>query len=164
MDALIIYAIATGGIFTLLFFIKTATYFSKKPHLLTIPLQRHLTFPVFVPQHRLFGPWTRACVLIHVLYILTNIFLVFFRAGAMATVGRRAGTLAIINLILPLSTIHLSSLADFLDIYLQTCQKIHRATGWMAVALLSIHVISALAEGPRLLLSEPRNLYTVIVC
>lgn len=163
MDSLIIYAIAAGGTFVLLFLIKTAAFIAGKLHKVTVPLQRHLTLPVLF-AHRPFGPWTRADVFLHFSYISINIFLVFFRASAIAGVGRRAGTLAVINLVLPLSTIHLSSLADLLDIHLQTCQKVHRATGWMAIVLLAIHAIIALVEGHRFPLSEPQNLYTVIVC
>jgi thiosulfate reductase cytochrome b subunit len=66
-------------------------------------------------------------------------------------------------LIFPLSTIHISSLADLLGIYLQTCQKIHRATSWMVIILISVHIVMSLAKGPQFLLSESRNLYTMIV-
>jgi hypothetical protein len=163
MDSLIIYAIAAGGTFGLLFLIKTAAFIASKLHKVTVPLQRHLTLPVLF-AHRPFGPWTRADVFLHFSYISINIFLVLFRASAIAGVGRRAGTLAVINLVLPLSTIHLSSLADLLGIHLQTCHKVHRATGWIAIVLLAIHAIIAFVEGSQFPLSEPQNLYTVIVC
>ncbi|KAL4801665.1 hypothetical protein BDV18DRAFT_148500 [Aspergillus unguis] len=162
MDALVIYAIAAGGVLILLFLIKIMVSLSHRTHLLTIPLSRHFTLRVLVPRRRLFGPWTWANVCLFISYVAINVFLVLFRARTLAGAGRRAGTLALINFIFPLSTIHASSLADILGIYLRTCQKVHGATSWMGVVLLSVHVVLAIAERPRFLLSESQNLYTTI--
>ncbi|EKV21577.1 Metalloreductase, putative [Penicillium digitatum Pd1] len=64
----------------------------------------------------------------------------------------------------PLSAAHLSFLAGLLGISWRSCRKIHRATGWMAVVLLSFHITAEL-QGQKFSfsLSETRNLLTVIV-
>ncbi|KAL4927713.1 ferric reductase family protein [Aspergillus undulatus] len=162
MDAPLIYAIVVGGIFVLLFMIKTAVYLANRPYLFTVPLLRHVALPVFIPRVGPFGPWTRATTVLYLLYITTNIFLVLLKTGGTAGVSRRAGTLALINLILPLSTIHLSTLADFFGIYLRTSQRVHRVTGWMGVILLCTHVITAWVEKPDFPISESQNLYTLV--
>jgi hypothetical protein len=88
---------------------------------------------------RILGPWSRTGVLLHVSYIAVNIALVFFRTDSLVNSGLRASELALINMAFPLSAAHLSFLAGLLGISWRSCRKIHRATGWMAVVLLSFH-------------------------
>ncbi|KAE8405942.1 hypothetical protein BDV37DRAFT_270400 [Aspergillus pseudonomiae] len=71
------------------------------------------------------GPWTLVGIFLYVSYATINVFLVFFRKQSLADAGSRAGELALINLIFPLSTIHLSYLADLLGITWRTCCRIH---------------------------------------
>lgn len=134
MDVLAIYAISAGGIFVGLYLTRTLSMLANWSNFFSVLLSRHLTLPFLVHRHQLLGPWTRASVFLHSLYVATNVFLVFFRMESWAGAGRRAGKLTLINLIFPLSTIHLSYLADLLGITWHTCRKIHRATGWMAAA------------------------------
>lgn len=165
MDVLAIYAIAAGGIFVGLYLTRTLSMLANWSNLFSVLLSRHLTLPFLVHRHQILGPWTRASVFIHLFYAATNVFLVFFRMESWAGAGRRAGKLTLINLIFPLSTIHLSYLADHLGITWHTCRKIHRATGWMAVTLLSFHIIVVIqARGFGFPLRETQNLFTVIVC
>ncbi|KAL4958855.1 ferric reductase family protein [Aspergillus stella-maris] len=111
----------------------------------------------------LLRPWTKASVFLHLSYAAISIFLVFFKTTSLTGAGRRAGELALINLIFPLSTIHLSFLVDLLGIRWSTYCRIHRATGWMAVALLSFHVIVAVqAQGFTIPLHELENLFTML--
>ncbi|KAL2868385.1 uncharacterized protein BJX67DRAFT_371442 [Aspergillus lucknowensis] len=86
---------------------------------------------------------TRANVFLYLLYATVNIFLVFFRSILLVGSGCRAGELALVNLIFPLSTIHLSYLADLLDIRWNSYCKIYHATSWMAIALLLFYIIIA---------------------
>ncbi|KAJ0413237.1 hypothetical protein BJY00DRAFT_306461 [Aspergillus carlsbadensis] len=62
MDALIFYAIAAGGIFTLFFLVRILVFLSNRTHLFTIP-------------HQFLSPWTRAEVFLYITYIAINIFL-----------------------------------------------------------------------------------------
>lgn len=164
MDALAIYAIVAGGIFAGLFLARTLSTLAKWSTFFSVLLARHLTLPFIVHRHRLLGPWTRASVLLLLSYAAINAFLVVFRADSLTGAGRRAGELALVNLIFPLSAIHLSNVADLLGISWSTCRKIHRATGWMATALLAVHVLVAVQDHEfSFPLSEMQNLFTIIV-
>lgn len=165
MDSSAIYAIAAGGIFVGLFLTRTLSIFTSWMDLFCVLLSRHLTLPFVIHRYRFWGPWTRAGVFLHLSYAAINIFLVFFRIKSLTGAGRRAGELALVNLIFPLSAIHLSYLADFLGIRRSTCCGIHRATGWMAVALLSFHIsVAVQAQGFTFPLHELQNLFTMLVC
>lgn len=128
MDALAIYAIVAGGIFTSLFLAWTLSTLAKWSTFFSILLTRHLTLPFIVHRHQLLGPWTRASVLLHILYAVINAFLIIFRAVSLTGAGRCAGELALVNLIFPLSAIHLSNVADLLGISWGTCRKVYYAT------------------------------------
>jgi hypothetical protein len=55
-------------------------------------------------------------------------------------------------------------LADLLGITWHTCCKIHQATGWMSVALLSFHVVAECqSRGFSFPLGAIRNIFTLIV-
>lgn len=164
MNALTIYAIAAGGIFAGLFLTRILSSLINRTNLFAVLISRHLTLPFIVHRHRLCGPWTRASVCLHLSYATINAFLVFFRMKSLTGAGHWAGELALVNLIFPMSAMHLSYLADLLGITWRTCRRIHRATGWMAVALLSVHIIAAAqARGFSFPLRESQNLFTMIV-
>lgn len=101
MDALAIYAIAAGGIFVGFFLTRTLSILANWSNFFSVLLSRHLTLPFAVHRHQLLGPWTRASVFLHVLYAAINAFLVFFRMESWTGAGRRAGELALVNLIFP---------------------------------------------------------------
>lgn len=165
MNALAIYAIAAGGIFAGLFLIRTLSILTNWTNLFSVLASRHLTLPFVVHRNRLWGPWSRASVLLHASYVAVNVFLVLFRIESFTGAGRRAGELALVNLIFPLSATHLSFLADLLGITWHTCRRIHRAAGWMATALLAFHIIAAVqAQHFNFRLGDSRNLFTMIVC
>ena len=164
METLAIYAIAAGGLFLVLFLLRTRSILIHWTDFFSVLLSRHLTLPVLIHRHQLWGPWTRASVLIHVSYVAINVALVFFRTTSFTGAGRRAGELAVINLVFPLSATHLGYLSDLLGITWRTCRKNHHATGWMAVALLSFHSIAEVQDQQfRFPLGETHNLFTVIV-
>ncbi|KAJ5365191.1 hypothetical protein N7517_008077 [Penicillium concentricum] len=121
MEVSAIYAIAAGGIFLALFLIQIRCVLVDWTGSFFVLLSRHLTLPVLVRRHRILGPWTRAGILVHVSYIAVNIALVFLRTESLVDSGRRAGELALINMIFPLSTAHLGFLAGLLGITWRTC-------------------------------------------
>lgn len=165
MNVLAIYAIAAGGIFVGLFLTRALSILINWTNLFSVLVSRHLTLPFVIHRHQLWGPWTRASVLLHVSYAAINVFLIFFRIESLTGAGRRAGELALINLIFPLSATHLSYLADLLGITWRICRRIHGATGWMAVALLLFHIIAEVQDRQfGFPLGEPQNLFTMIVC
>ncbi|CAG7933056.1 unnamed protein product [Penicillium olsonii] len=163
MEVAPIYAIVLGGIFLALFLIQTRYFLAHWTESISVLLSGYLVLPDLVRRHRILGPWSRAGVLLHLSYIAANIALVFLHTESFVDSGRRASELALINNIFPLSAAHLSFLAGLLGISWRSCRKIHRATGWMTVALLSFHIIAEL-QGQTLIfpLSETRNLLTVV--
>lgn len=164
MEIPAIYAIAAGGVFLAFLLIQTRQYLACWMESVSVLVSAHLTLPVFVRRHRFFGPWTRAGVLTHVSYIAINIALVFLHTESLIDSGRRASELALINMIFPLSAAHLGFLAGLLGISWRTGRKIHRATGWMVVVLLSFHIIAEIqGKTFRFPLNETRNLLTLIV-
>ncbi|KAL4891357.1 hypothetical protein BDV59DRAFT_194324 [Aspergillus ambiguus] len=163
MQGLDIYAIAAGGILAGLLLIRAVSTLTNWTNLISVLVSRHLTLPLVVQRHQLCGPWTRASVFVHLSFVAVNVFLVFFRVKSLSSAGHRAGKLALVNLVFPLSTIHLSHLADLLAITLRTCRKIHRTTGWIGFALLSFHVAAvAQAPGFNFSLNESKDLWAVI--
>ncbi|KAJ5183238.1 hypothetical protein N7492_000854 [Penicillium capsulatum] len=163
MDIVTIYAIAAGGIFVAFFFIQTLSSVTIWADFFRVFVSRHLMLPFVIRRHRLWGPWNRAGMLLHLTYVAVNLLLIFFKIKSLVGAGRRAGELALVNLVFPLSAIHLSYLADLLGITWKTCRKIHRATGWMAVFLLSFHIIVAFqTQAFTFPLREVRNLFTLL--
>lgn len=164
MEILAIYAIASGGILASLFVTQALSIRNHLPELFSAPCFQYLALFPLAHRHRFWGPWTGASVFLHVSYAAINIFLVFFRIESFTDAGSRAGELALINQIFPLSTINLSHLADSLGIRWSTCRRIHRATGWMSVALLSFHIIVVVQTQKFVFpLRELHNLFTLIV-
>lgn len=165
MNALAIYAIAAGGIFVGLFLTQTLSILNNWTSLFSVLVSQHLTLLFVIHRHLLWGLWTQASVILHVSYVVINVFLIFFRMELLTGIGCWAGELALINLIFPLSATHLSYLADLLGITLCTCHRIHHVTGWMAIALLLFHIIIEVQDQQfSFLLSELQNLFTMIVC
>ncbi|KAJ5639911.1 cell surface metalloreductase [Penicillium longicatenatum] len=107
----------------------------------SVMISRHLTLPLLIHRHRIWGPWSRLDILSYSAYIVANILVAFFHIHSIAQAHRRAGELAPTNLIYPSAT-HLGYLADLLGIPWSTFCKIHQATGWMSVTLLTLHVVA----------------------
>lgn len=116
MDVLDIYAIAAGGIFLAFFMIQTRSVLINWIESFSVLLSRHLTLPVLIYRYRIFGLWTRSGVLVHLIFVTINITLLFFRTDSLTRASRRAGELALINIIFPLAAIHLGYLANLLSI------------------------------------------------
>ncbi|KAE8384350.1 hypothetical protein BDV23DRAFT_177125 [Aspergillus alliaceus] len=110
MDAFAIYAIAASGTLVALFITKALTSPPEWTGWVAAFVSQHFTLPYFVNQHQLVNPWTRASVIFHLSYIAVNLFLVIFGATSVTGTGHQAGTLAVINLIFPISAIHLMTI------------------------------------------------------
>lgn len=164
MDVLVLYAIVVGSLLGLLLVLQALSFISPWTTALARVVARHFSYPYFLRRHRLFGPWTRAGLILHILYASLNIFLFLFRTASVAAAGKRAGTLALINLIFLVSTPHLSFLSDLLGISLRMCHRIHRAMGWTVAALLLFHVCTALfSKRATFSLQQANDLFTLIV-
>jgi hypothetical protein len=164
MDILVLYAIVVGSLLGLLLVLQALSFISPWTTALARVVARHFSYPYFLRRHRLFGPWTRAGLILHILYVSLNILLFLFRTTSVAAAGNRAGTLALINLIFLVSTPHLSFLSDLLGISLRLCHRIHRAMGWTVAALLLFHVCTVLfSKRATFSLQQANDLFTLIV-
>ncbi|KAH6696622.1 hypothetical protein BKA61DRAFT_682836 [Leptodontidium sp. MPI-SDFR-AT-0119] len=148
MDTSHIYAIALGGSFLLLLLINSLPMIIRLIKYLSPLFSKHLTYRYTVHRHRLLGPWSRAGILIQLIYIAGNICCLKFWNTTISRAGIRAGTLAIINLIPLLAVPHLSTLADLLGVTLSTCHQIHRSAGVMAVLLSIFHLLVMITSQP----------------
>jgi len=158
-----IYAIAAGGVFVLLLIIKSVSAVQQGFHALAIFVAKHLTYPFLIRRRRLLGPWSRADVLLQVIYLTINIFCLTFRVSSVKEAGARAGTLAMINMAPLFFGFHLSFLADILGISLSNFRRIHRMMGWMSLLLGLVHALVVVHGDPSFLRDMPKNLYAVIV-
>ena len=84
------------------------------------------------------------------------------RAATFSDAGRRASTLAEVNMIPLFAGPHLAFLADRLGLSLKTIRGIHRSAGWMTAALVLLHAMAAASDGP-LPLDVSQNLFAVVV-
>ena len=165
MDILTIYAITAGGIFISFFLLSLIRILISREEWAgaAVFVSRHFTYPYLINRHQLLGPWTRASVLVHISYATVNVFLIFFRVTSLASAGRRAGTLSLINLIFVLAASHLSHLADLLWVSLRNCRRMHRAIGWTVAIIITFHIVVAAlsesADSPR----DKNHPFTIIV-
>lgn len=164
MDFVTIYAIAAGGILRTLFLVRIASSLISLSNAISMFISKHLTYPYILNRHQLFGPWTRANVLLYFAYTAANVFFVAYQAQSAVGVGHRAGTISLVNMAFLVLSTHLSFLADILGISLQTCRRIHRAVGYMTSGLMAFHtVIALLVQQEKFLLSNQHNLFALIV-
>ncbi|CAG7978344.1 unnamed protein product [Penicillium olsonii] len=147
MEATFIYAIIAGSIFLLLIILKLWQMLLPWQSTLKRAFARHITYPYVLQRHRLMGPWSRGIVFIHIAYFVSHVVIILFQDRSLVNIRARAGVLSLVNLILPLSAIHLSYLADILGLSLRNYRRLHRSVAWMCSGLLLIHVGASFLEG-----------------
>ena len=163
MDISLIYAIIMSGSFGLLLLINGLPLIARLVRYLSPLVSKHLIYRYILHRHRLLGPWSRAHVLVQLIYIAGNICCFEFWDTTISQVGLRAGTLAIINLIPLFAIPYLSTLADLLGVTLSTFRQIHRSAGVMAIMLTIFHVLFMLASRPSFPLDLLQNKFAVII-
>ena len=163
MEITQIYAIAVGGVFLLLLSTRCISSAQRVLQALELLVAKHVTYPLLVRRHRLLGPWSRADVLVQVLYLTINVFCITFRVTAIEEIGVRAGTLALTNMAPLFFGFHFSFLADILGISVSNYRRIHRMTGWMSCLLVLVEALVATHGDPSFWRDMPKNLYTVVV-
>ncbi|QSS65039.1 hypothetical protein I7I51_05880 [Histoplasma capsulatum] len=141
MDTVTIYSIVAGGILVTLTLIRVICSLKSRLNTISMLISKHLAYPYLIKRHRLFGPWTRANVLLYIVYGVVTIFFIAFRVPSASEAARRAGALSLVNMGVTFIATHLSFLADGLGISLKICRRIHRAAGWTAGVLLTLHII-----------------------
>jgi hypothetical protein len=163
MDISQAYAIVVGGSFCLLLLINGLPLIARLVRYLSPLVSKHLIYRYVLHRHRLLGPWSRAGVLVQLIYVAGNVCCFKFWDTTISQAGLRAGTLAMINLIPLFAVPHLGTLADLLGVTLSTFRQIHRSAGVMAVVLTIFHVLVMIASQPSFPLDLPQNKFAVIV-
>lgn len=142
MNSIDIFAIAAGGSFIFLIFIRSLAYLVSLTRTVAVLVSKHLTYPYLLGRHRLFGPWTRFDILLHALYVTVNILCLTLPKISASGVGHRAGILSLVNLTFLFVGIHLSFIADILGVPLRKYRAFHRAVGWMVTVLSVVHIVA----------------------
>lgn len=163
MDISVIYAMVIGSSFCLLLLINSLPLITRLAKYLPPLVSKHLIYRYILHRHRLLGPWSRADVLVQLIYITGNICCFEFWDTTITQVGLRAGTLAVINLIPLFAVPHFSTIADLLGLSLSTFRQIHRSAGVMAVMLTIFHVLLMIDSQHSFPLDLLQNKFAVIV-
>lgn len=163
MDITLEYAIAAGGILTLLFLANLLRLSLPVIRYVGRKASKHLTYAYLLHRHRYLGPWTRAQVLVQLAYAAANICCLCFHVSSIQEVGRRAASMALINTVPLFASPHLSALSDSLGVSLVTARQMHCSVGIMASALTLVHLLFTLAATPSFDLRISQNLFAVIV-
>jgi hypothetical protein len=142
MDITLGYAIALGGVLIVLFLVNQPVkplkpYFNRA--------LRYLMYPHVIRRHRLLGPWTRADIILQLIYLGINAFCLGFWVD-ITKAGLRAGTLSLINLIPLFLGQHMSFIADILGISLATFRYLHRSAALMSSGLVIFHILSVITR------------------
>ncbi len=170
MDVSQVYAIVIGGIFCVLLLLNGLPWIARLVRYLSRVMSKHMIYRYVLHRHRLLDPWSRAGVLLHLMYIAGNITCLSLglshtnvQISTFSQAGLRAGILSVVNLIPLFAGPHLDLLADLLGLNLNTVRQIHRSIGVMTVLLVVFHVMVAVASRSSFALGLPRNLFAVIV-
>jgi hypothetical protein len=164
MDITSIYAVTAGGICATLFFVNIFPYVAPLASKTSTFIFKHFIFPFLLRRHSFVGPWTRGAVLVHALYIATNLFCLCFRAMSRVDAARRAGALSMINMVALFTTGNLTICTDIFRISRLIGLQIHRATGWMVASLIGLHIVLMMITQKGFPLAKSDNLFALIVC
>jgi len=157
------YAIAAGGIFLIFVLANCRPHMAQLIKHVSLFTSKHLTYPHLISRHRFLGLWTRADVLVQLIYVAANVFCLSFQAPTVSQAGLRAGTLSLINMVPLFAGFHISFLADLLGVSITTYRRIHRSLGLMSFVLVLFHVLVAVTSGTSFSLATGQHLFALIV-
>lgn len=163
MEITKVYAVALGGTFCMLLIISGLPLIVRCVRYLTPFVRTHLVYNNVLDRHRLLGPWSRAAVIIQLIYVLGNVSCLRLWDTTVSQAGLDAGTLAIINMVPLFAIPQLSTVADLLNVSLSTARQLHRSAGVLSAALLILHILVMVASRPALRLSIRGDLFALIV-
>ncbi|KFY21433.1 hypothetical protein V493_07417 [Pseudogymnoascus sp. VKM F-4281 (FW-2241)] len=125
---------------------------------------RYLTYPYYIHRHQFLGPWTRADIIIYLVYIAANsLCLVFQRpVPTIMQAGLRAGNLSLINLIPLFLGPHISFLADIFGVPLTAFRAVHRSAGLMSCAMVIFHAVVMVLSPTRFVLRGVKKISAVV--
>ena len=163
MDITQIYAIAVATLFSIFIILTCRPFICFLWEQVSHHFLSYLSYLYLVRRHHYIGPWTSAVILTQLLYITLNIFCLTFQVSTISEAATRAGTLSLINFLLPFAGSHLSFLADITSTPLRIYRLVHRSTGLMSFFLALFHVLVSVTNGS-FSLRVPKNLFGLVVC
>jgi hypothetical protein len=127
MDINQYYATAAGGIVIIFVLVNFLPHITRLAKHISLLISKHYTYPYLLHRHRFLGPWSRADVLVQLIYIAANIIcLIFivsksgFQVSTILESGLQAGSLSLINMVLVFAGPYLGFLADLLGLLLKS--------------------------------------------
>jgi hypothetical protein len=163
MEITLAFAIAVGGIFLSLALYKLRHRIRQFLEGFSLWTYKHFVYPQCLRRHRYLGPWSRADVLLQLIYIAVHVVCLRVKVSSISEAGLRAANLSLINLIPLFSGPSFNVLTDLLGISLGMFRRFHRLAGVMSFVLLVFHVITVLASRTSFSLHVPENLWGLIV-
>lgn len=130
---------------------------------LAIIISKYFIYPFIVRRRHLLGPWSPVDVFLQLLYIALNTFYSTFRVTPFNEARDIAGILFVINMAPILFDLHLSFLADLLNLSLSNYRRIYRFAGIMSSALVALQLFAAVHDDLTYSLRVRGNLYLIIV-
>ena len=159
-----IYTITTDAILSLLLIICAMLFFHQIFWSCSVLLAKHFLYPLILQWYHFFGPWSWAQVILHLIYMTVNTFCSTFRVSSIKELGKRAGTLSLINMISSYFNYHLSFISNMLSLSLITYHHIHASAGAMSIVLDLFHAVINVASIIKLnLFSASDQLFRFIV-
>jgi hypothetical protein len=126
-------------------------------------LMQHLIYSLFLNRHYLIDSWTRFDFLLRVVYFDVNEFFVSFKVKSIFEAEIRVDTLALINMISLFFELHLSFLADLLNVSLEIYWSIHETEALMSFLLSLFQVILEVIKQSKESLSQSIYVHEIIV-
>lgn len=136
---------------------------SRLTNLLSLWGLKHVIYPCLVGQPSVLSSWSRSDALLLAAYVAANLTCIFVDLPTVEKAGARAGTLALINMILLYLGPCLSFIADMLHIPLRAHRRLHACAGHIVWILTLFHAIIAVAAQGNLSLDQTRNIWPLIV-
>ena len=143
-----IYTTIARGVFGLLTILRF--YFAVLVLLrkLTAFILAHLVYPLVFRRIRFIGLYSRAGLLIRVIFISLNIFYSAFRVNSLIVVSIRTANFALINLIPLFFGPHYSFIASILGISLDSFRQVHSSFVGISVIFGTIYTVLNVLQKP----------------
>jgi hypothetical protein len=120
--------------------------------------------PIRLDRHKFLGPLDKSRYP-HTYQLCDAEYLsCLFQKPSFKSGWQPSRTLSLINVVFLVASLYLSNTADLLGISLGICRRIHRAVGWMVLALVSFHIAAMLINQRRENMAKSsQNLFAIIV-
>ena len=141
MNVTQIYAIIVEIIFDLVLMIRVAFSFVRFLQSYNVLFVKHFLYFNVLRRHRFFERCTRVQVLLHLLYLIVNIFCSIFEVFFIKELDTRTRTLSLINMISSYFDYHLNFVNDILNLFIINYRRIRASIKVLFVLLDLCHVV-----------------------